>query len=432
MIVSKNKSIKDSLAITRQRRKSQDCKVFELKFDLSHLSNAKFIKLNNVFKETKWLYNHILSLDKETEDFDIFRFNPLIKKVNILDQNKQPLTRELNIGSQIKQATHSRMLDSIKALSVLKKKGHKVGSLKFKSRINSIPLKQFGVTYRFNPTKKNYIKIQGIKGYFKISGARQIPANAEFANATLVKRGNDFYLLATTFIPKEQKKFKHESVGIDFGIESTITLSNGEKFKVNIPENKRTKKLRKNLSRKQGSKKKSKKSKSYLKNLNLVNKSVKHTVNKKKDVKNKIVSYVVNTFETVCIQDESIKEWKDGLFGKQVHNSILGGIMRDLKIKSHTLKIVDKYTPTTQPCLDCGKLNKFPLSVRTYECSCGYKEDRDIHVALAFKRIAMGTMNSFHTEYMELKILVEGMTTSSRKTSKSFPLKPEAHDFSRG
>ena len=168
---SKNKSIKDSLAKTRQRRQNQTCKVFELKFDLSHLSTSKLNSLNDLFKETKWLYNHILALNKESggsegsEDFNIFKFNPLVKEVNILDQNRQLITRYLSIGSQIKQATHSRMLDSIKALSVLKKNGHKVGKLKFKSRINSIPLKQFGITYKFHTSKKNYVKVQGIKGY---------------------------------------------------------------------------------------------------------------------------------------------------------------------------------------------------------------------------------------------------------------------------
>ena len=111
------------------------------------------------------------------------------------------------------------------------------------------------------------------------------------------------------FCSQKEKVFKYKSVGIDFGIATTITLSNGEKFKDDIPENKRTKKLRKRLSRKQGSKKKSKKSKSYLKNLALVNKSVKKTTNKKKDTKNKIVSYLVNNFKTICVQDESIKEW---------------------------------------------------------------------------------------------------------------------------
>jgi len=115
---SKKDTIKQTLLETRQRRKFQTCKVYELKLDLSHLSTGKLNNLNNLFKEVKWLYNHTLATCNSCQDetIDIFKFNPLIKFVNILDQNKQPIVRKLSIGSQIKQATHSRMLDSIKAL----------------------------------------------------------------------------------------------------------------------------------------------------------------------------------------------------------------------------------------------------------------------------------------------------------------------------
>ena len=114
---SKKDSIKNSLANTRQRRQTQDCKVFELKLDLSHLSTRKKNELNNLFKQSKWLYNHILSQSEQSEDFDIFKFNPLVKEVSILDHKKRSITKNITIGSHIKQSIHSRMLDSIKALS---------------------------------------------------------------------------------------------------------------------------------------------------------------------------------------------------------------------------------------------------------------------------------------------------------------------------
>jgi putative transposase len=299
----KNSKIKETLNKTMSRRSLLDCKVFELKVDISHLSTRKLNDLRLLFAESKWLYNHILNQE------NIFEFDTKTSVVQALDKDKKPITKELNIiGSQIKQSIHSRMMDSIKALSRLKKHGFKIGKLKFKSRINSIPLKQYGTTYKFNETKPNYIKIQNIKGYFKIQGVKQIPKNTEFANATLINKNNNFYLALTCFVPKQVKIYPEKEIGIDFGIENTVTLSNGEKFKVDIPENKRSRKLRHKLSRKQGSKKKSKKSKSFYKNLNLLNKSISKTNNQKKDVKNKIVSKIVNTYEIVCVQDESIKE----------------------------------------------------------------------------------------------------------------------------
>ena len=440
----KNNSISASLKNTRERRSRLACKTYELKLDLSSLSKIKLNSLNLMFQEAKYLYNHILAMSEVenaegVKDFDIFKFNPLIKIVNILDKDKNKVEKELTmIGSQIKQSVHNRMLDSIKALSKSKKSGNKIGKLKFKSHLNSIPLKQFDVTYKIHQTKKNYVKLQNIKGYFKVNGMKQIPSEAEFANATLVKRNKNFYLMITAFVSKAIHDFQEKSVGIDFGIESTITLSTGEKFKVNIPEEHRTKKLRHALSRKQGSKKKSKKSKSYLKTLQLVNASIEKVNNKKKDIKNKIVSQITKRFETICVQDESIKQWKDGNFGKQVHNSILGGIMSDLQRKSHTFKIVGKYVPTTQICRNCFKLNKHSLKERTYTCEFGYSFDRDIHSAKNIEDIGLGRMNydnKFLEEHKESKTRMEGLSSyisAFGGNIKTVSMNSEAHDFSRG
>ena len=87
-------------------------------------------------------------------------------------------------------------------------------------------------------------------------------------------------------------------------------------------------------------------------------------------------------YKIICIQDENIKGWHEKWFGKQVQHSILGGIMSDLKRKSHTLSLVDRYFPTTQLCPACNKRNEeLTLNDRTFTCQCGYHEDRDIHAA---------------------------------------------------
>jgi len=415
---TKNSIISESLKKTRQRHENLVCKTFELKVDKSHLSKEQLDKLNLLFIEAKWLYNHVLNLNKSKE-FDLFKFNPLINEIDSLDFEKNIVHRNLTvIGSQIKQSVYDRMLDSIKSLSRLKKNGQKIGGLKFKSKMNSVELKQFKVTYKFHKSKNNFVKIQNIPGYFKVNGIGQIPQDAEFANATLVKKVKDFYLMATVYVPKEIRVFPEESVGIDFGIKDTVTLSNGEKFDINFPEINRTRKLRQKLSRKKGSKKGQKKSKSYYKNLNILNSNIEKINNQKRDKKNKIVSYITNKFETVCVQDESIKAWQSGLFGKKVHNSALGGIMRGLETKSHTLKVVDKYVPTTQLCRNCLKLNKFGLEVRTYDCECGCFEDRDTHSALTIRDIGLGNIvkengiwkNSFPMEHRELKSQMEDET----------------------
>ena len=59
--MTKSETIKQSLKQTFQKRLNQDCKVFELKIDISHLSNKRLGDIKLLFTESKWLYNHILN-----------------------------------------------------------------------------------------------------------------------------------------------------------------------------------------------------------------------------------------------------------------------------------------------------------------------------------------------------------------------------------
>ena len=456
---AKSIAITNTLRATKARRKAMACRTFQLKFDTSHISKSQLDNLNLLFIESKWLYNNLIALNKNRSEtnFNIFKFDPLtLKEAEIKDKDGNLIKKELNIiGSQIKQEVHSRMLDSIKALAGLKKAGFPHGNLGFSSKCTSIPLKQFGTTYKIHNRKKNYIKIQGISGYFKVMGLKQIPANAEFASATLIKNGKDFYLNVSTYCAQVERVFKAKSIGIDFGIKDSIVLSNGEKYDFNFPESKRTRKLQRKLSRKQGSKKNSKKSHSYKKLLAILNNDINKNNRKKIDAKNKIVSYLTNKYETICVQDENIKGWQEGRYGKKVHNSILGGIMNDLKLKSSTLKIIERYTPTTQPCRACHRLTPHDPSARVFRCAhCGYECDRDIHSALTIEDYGMGRMvydgisktvsrvGDFKVDAgrIDYKTPVEGCSSvwksveifRDRVSGKSILLKPEAHDFSRG
>ena len=59
----KNDAIRKTISETRERRKSQTCRTYELKIDISHLSKTKINNINRIFLEGKWFYNYILSED---------------------------------------------------------------------------------------------------------------------------------------------------------------------------------------------------------------------------------------------------------------------------------------------------------------------------------------------------------------------------------
>jgi transposase len=372
--LEKNKQIKQSLSDTRKRRETQECKVYELKIDKSSLSNNTLIKLNKLFLEAKWFYNYLLTQD-------IFNFDTKQKEILVMNKEKKLEERNINhLTSQMKQAIQQRAVSSIKSLSTKKKKGRfsEVGKLKFKSSVNSIPLKQYNNTYKL--IDKNKIQIQGIRKKIRVNGVKQIPLEAEFANANLIKRNNDFYLKVTCFLPKQNQIVHKNEIGIDFGIKTQLTFSNGVKIESKIPVSSKSKKLYKKLSRSKKVNGLTSKTKNQYKIRVKLKKSYEETTNKKKDIKNKIIHKLKTDYSLVAVQNENIKGWHSGLFGKQVQESSIGGILSGIKKLPQT-RIVSRFFPSTKLCTSCGTLNKIGLDERVYKCECGYEEDRDVHSA---------------------------------------------------
>jgi putative transposase len=409
----------EKVLATRLKRTTQTCKVFELKIDSSHLSQDKRKYLEMLFIEAKWLYNHILSAK------DIFEFNTKTNEVIVLNKDKQPEERTLtHLSSQMKQAVHQKLLYSIKSLSAKKKKksSKRIGKIKHTSLCKSIVLNQHNITYRI--VDKKYLKLQGSKFKFKINGYSQIPEEADIANATLLHRHNDFYLKITCFLPIERIKHKEESVGIDFGLTTTLTLSNGEKINLKYPENKRLRRSSRRL------KKRVKYSKNYLKMKDQVNKEYHKLTNRKKDKKNKIVSKITKIYKTVIVQDENIKAWHSGRYGKSVQHSLMSGIMSDLERKSHTFVKVDKFFPSTQLCPVCGDKHKLSLSERVYVCNgCGYTNDRDTKSAICILKEGIKIL----TERKKSTLVeIDPLLISSHNNKQGQSLKQEAPAFRQG
>ncbi len=142
--------------------------------------------------------------------------------------------------------------------------------------------------------------------------------------------------------------------------------------------------MQKKLSRQQ------KGSKNYWKTKQKIQKKHQKIYNRRKDIKNKILS-LLKRYEYVLIQEEQIKNWHSGLFGKQIQNTGIGGIISMLKQNIETLIPVDKYEATTKVCSRCGcRKEDIKLSVRTYKCEkCGLVIDRDLNSAINILKIGL-------------------------------------------
>ena len=287
-----------------------------MKIDISHLNEAQRVHLKMLFVEAKWLYNDALTF---THENDINDYDTSIRTVHGLDKDKQPVTHELEyLGSQMKQSVIQGIKHSLKGLAALKKHNHTVGSLRYKSDYESINLQQHRVTYRFYD--EIHIGLQGFKERIRIRGANQfwnIP-NLEFANAKLLNLPDGYYLDITTYKAKggEQKEYKPE-IGIDMGIKTTITTSEGKKYKVQIEESERIKKCQRLIARRK------KGSSNRYKARKLLQRAYQRLTSRKRDTAKKIVHELLE-HERVYMQDENLTGWRNGLFGRTVQHSVLG------------------------------------------------------------------------------------------------------------
>ncbi|PTQ55043.1 MAG: transposase, IS605 OrfB [Candidatus Carbobacillus altaicus] len=374
--MTKAERIKNSLQKTKERRKTQRPVVFEIK--LQNLSRKKAETLKKAFLEAKWLYNWLVS--------DLDRLNLPANKVGTVEVKVEDAFEERQLvvlGSQIKQEIADRLKDNLRALAKLKQNGHKVGRLKPKKFVNSVPLKQYGVTYSLD-FARNRVRIQKL-GSFRVLGLHQIPPDAEIASAVLVGRPSGYYIhvtayLSTTFANSSCKL--GEDIGVDFGVDSKFTLSNGIKIDFELHETPRLKQLQRKLAKSE------KGSKNRRKIRHLLRREYEKIKGRRKDAQNKILAFL-KLYEKVVFQEDFVKGWA-ALFGKQVYSSGIGGLKARLRNSLVAPIPVDRFEPTSQECYACGKRHKLSLADRVIKCDCGWTCDRDVNAARVILRKGIG------------------------------------------
>ena len=360
---------------TREKRKTQAVFIAKVKIVESALSNKQKEALHRVFLEAKWFKNSMVAFSKNNKDKKISDFDTKNTTVSVRmgrDSDEYEERKFSVLSSSARQKIGDLFKNNIKTLSTQKKNGRKVGSIDYVKEMSSVPLRQYGTDYEILST--HYVKVTKI-GKVRVRGLLQIPQDADIANADLIHKPDGYYLHITTYLPVIYNPVvaSRSDVGIDFGITSSFTTSDGETFNSFIPETSRLKRLQRGLARKE------KGSNNWLKTLFKIKREYQTMDNRKEEAANQLVHYLLSNYRIIYMQDENITGWKR-MFGKKVHHSILGRVKKKL-INHPRVVVLKRSAATTQFCPECHALNKMPLNKRTYKCTCGYTCDRDIHAA---------------------------------------------------
>lgn len=429
MSKEKNAQIKATLLATKERRKTQKCFVFSTKIDYRKLNKSQKEQLQMLFVEAKWVYNDII---KHLQDNELSSWDDKKKSVMVKQKDGSFVEKPLiYFKSAMMQGMKSLVGGSLNSLAEKKRKGYKVGKLKFKSSCSSIPLKQFGNTHRIKSLNK--AGIVGIKGTFRVHGLEQFAdnPNAEIANAKLLKKPDGYYIHWTVYIARNKLPViqrSEEVIGIDFGCGTSFTFSDGHKEDFKLKEPECLKKLQKSLARKRKTETNKKYSNQYKSVKKKLERAYQHLANIKNDKANKLCHKLVS-YKQIVIQDENLRGWHKGGHGKAVQHSILGRVKKKLKIMEN-VTVLSRFAPTTKLCFHCGEVhNEIKLRDRVFRCDCGVCMDRDIHAAQCMVWMYLNNFQipTEHRNTMRTENKTSGKYSVVEKKAKSCSMKFEAH-----
>ena len=355
-------------------------------------SNEEQMKIiNQTFGSTKFVYNFFLSRKdeyyKETKThltLSMIKHELISLKENnswLKDVDSMALTTTLeNLDRAYINYFKKKM-----SHPVYKKKGchESYKSVNIKSNYK-------GENYNniFLDVKSKEIKLPKL-GIVKVRGYRHLSKELNIINATISKEGNKYYVsLCVKDEIEVVKKNIRNAVGIDIGVESLVTTSDGIKYHkllIKRVEN-HIEVLQQRLSRCV------KGSKNYYQIKNKIARLYQKIKNMRKYYIHEVTNEIIKDNDLIVCESLKTKEMIEiseyKSLTKGIVNACFSEIIAKLEYKTKwygkTLIHVNTYYPSSKICHHCGTRNEINnLSIREFECiKCHIENDRDINASI--------------------------------------------------
>lgn len=182
-----------------------------------------------------------------------------------------------------------------------------------------------------------------------------------------------------------------KSVGLDLGVRDLVVTSDGDHVASPRFSYKFHRKLmlaQRSLSRKaKGSKRFEKQRMRVARIIDLIKFS-------RRDFIHKLTTDLIRKYDVISIEDLYVAGMlKNHKIARSIIDSNFYEIRRQLSYKSNwhgkELTVIDRWTPTTRKCSDCGIMHIMKLSDRMMSCSCGLSLNRDENAARNIHKAGM-------------------------------------------
>ncbi len=348
--------------------------------------------LNQTLNDCRWLYNHLLDQRKtswESEKKSLSRFD----QCNTFKQLKEEYPFLKDVYSQVLQNVAVRIDLAFRAFFRRIKSGEKPGYPRFRGedRYDSFTYPQSG----FTPLK-TIVQLSKIGG-IKIKLHRPIEGTIKTCTIRRISTGKWFVTFTCDIdhIPVEQ--LVEPAIGVDMGLLSFVTLSNGEQIdkpRFFKKEEKSLVKAQRKLSTQE------KASKARMKARKIVARIHERIAWKRHDFVHQESRKLVNRFNTIVVEDLSINDMQKDNFrcinksiGDAAWRMFLGCLRYTAEwAGSRCIKINPAFT--SQNCSRCGTRHKLKLSDRMYHCPCcDLLLDRDHNAAINILGLGMQSID---------------------------------------
>jgi len=292
------------------------------------------------------------------------------------------------VYSKVLQMVNNQLWCNVNSLHQLKKKGRRVGKLRYKKMMKVINYNQSG------------FKVQGDKLILSKIGEMKVlfhrPLQGEVKGVIIKKSAKGWYAIFQVEVEKRPLERTGKVVGIDLGVEKLATTTDGvvvENPKVFDKVERRIKILQQLLSRKK------KGSRNYEKVRKELAKMHEHVKNLMSDYIHKVTSWLVGQYDEICVEDLNVREMVEDseskTLRKHILHSNLSKFMSHLSYKAERAgRRVMKVDPrnTSKTCARCGHVKKdLTLADRVFVCpKCGWVADRDYNASLNVLRAGSG------------------------------------------
>ena len=298
-----------------------------------------------------------------------------------------------------------------------RKAGKNIGFPKFKKKGVRDSFRLYG-TIRIEGRKIRLPRI----GKIRIKERRSSYCKGKILSVTVKQRANRWFVsIAVEEEIANPTLQQGPKVGVDLGIKTLATLSDGTMFLNPRALGKRHRKL-KRLSRSLSRKKKG--SKNREKARHRLAKFYLKTFNIRQDTLHKLTTYLAKSHSTIVIEDLHVSGM---MTNRQLARAIsdvgMFEFRRQLEYKSQwygsNLVIAPRSYPSSKKCSNCGhKKKELALSEREYVCeACGIRIDRDLNAARNLVAVSLPVTQTACREDVRLLVSPSGLTKkqTSRK-----------------